>query len=133
MKTDEQLVEELKQLTAGLLFMSESDYPFEVVSLKGSPELTDVYLRELAGADASAPVGNQSLDQFFRAAAAEADWKGAEELALAKRYQALVSWLKEHLDNPTVYRVGAVDIRVYILGRSPSGNWIGISTRAIET
>ena len=31
------------------------------------------------------------------------------------------------------YRVGAIDITVYVVGRSREGNWIGVATRAVET
>ncbi|MBD0373370.1 MAG: hypothetical protein ICV60_21220 [Pyrinomonadaceae bacterium] len=48
MKSDEQLLEELETLTAGLLFMSEADYPFQALSWKGSVALTDDYLRDAA-------------------------------------------------------------------------------------
>jgi hypothetical protein len=133
MKTDEQLIKELEQLIAGLLFMSEADYPFQTLFWKKDIEVTDEYLRGQAGASLEAAVKAESVDKFFRAAVSEPDWKGTAELALAKRYQALVIWLKENLSNPKVYRVGEIDIKVYIPGRSNSGNWLGISTRVIET
>ncbi len=40
MKSDEQLCEELKEATRGLLFMSESEYPFEVVRWEGREEMS---------------------------------------------------------------------------------------------
>ena len=132
-KSDEQLLEELETLIAGLLFMSEADYPFRTLFWKGNIEVTEGHLREVAGAAADAKVKPQTVEEFFRAAMSEPDWKGKEELALAKRYQALVHWLKENLENPVAYRVGEIDIQVYIVGRSRTGNWMGISTRAVET
>jgi hypothetical protein len=63
----------------------------------------------------------------------EPDWKGAEELAIARRYQALLRLLKENLNDLKVYRVGRINIAVYIIGRSKAGNWLGISTRVVET
>jgi hypothetical protein len=133
MKTDEQLINELEQLIAGLLFMSEADYPFQTLFWKQDVEVTDEYLRGQAGAATDAAVKAEKVDQFFRSATATPEWKDAAELALAKRYQALVGWLKENLSNPVVYRVGEIDIKVYIPGRSKNGNWLGISTRVIET
>src|SRR5215210_5496759 len=118
MKTDEQLFKELEQAIAGLLFMSESDYPFQTFLWKDNVDVTEGYLREQAGKGVDAPVKAQSVDAFFRAAVSEPDWKGAEEIAVAKRYQALVGWLKENLYNLKVYRVGEIDIQVYVPGRS---------------
>jgi hypothetical protein len=131
MKTDEQLVEALREATRGLMFMSESDYPFEVVLWEAEP--THDTLRALTGSDASAPVEERSAADFFRVAASEADWKGAQELASARRYQTLLRLLEENLTDLRVFRVGEINIPVYVVGRGPSGGWLGVSTRVVET
>lgn len=133
MKSDEQLCEELKEATRGLLFMSESDYPFEVVSWEGTEELSPEHLRAKAGQGATAAIERRTVADFFRVAAGEQDWKGAEELSLAKRYQTLARLLEENLREASVYRVGETNIAVYIVGRSEEGNWLGVSTRVVET
>jgi hypothetical protein len=133
MKSDEQLIEELERLIAGLLFMSEADYPLKTLFWKKDVEVTDTYLRGEAGARVDAAVKAESVDRFFRAAVSEPDWKGEAELAVSRRYQALVRWLKENLHDPVAYRVGEIDIKVFILGRSATGNWLGISTCVVET
>jgi hypothetical protein len=133
MKSDEQLCKELEEATRGLLFMSESDYPFAVVRWRGVEELSPGYLREIAGRDTAAPVDERTIEDFFRVAAGEQEWKGAAELAQAKRYQTLVRLLEENLEGVKVYRVGARNIDVYVVGQSGEGNWLGVSTRAVET
>jgi hypothetical protein len=133
MRTDDELLEELEQAIAGLLFMSEADYPFSTFLWKGDIELTEAYLREQAGSGADAPVKVKTVDELFRVAVSEPDWKGEAELALAKRYQSLVRWLKKNLSDLRVYRVGEINIQVYVVGRSPGGSWLGISTRVVET
>ena len=132
MKSDEQLMEELSEATRGLLFMSESDYPFEVFRWTGA-EPTPEFLRGLACADSAAPVEMREAREFFRAAASEPEWKGEAELAVARRFQALLRLLETSLAGLKVYRVGEVDIKVYVAGRAPSGNYIGVSTRVVET
>jgi hypothetical protein len=133
MKSDEEIIEELKRMTDGLLFMSESDYPFEIVYREGQIEVSFEYLRELSNQPGDSPVEVRSVDDFFRVAVSEPAWKGETELAIAKRYQALLRLLKENLDELKVYRVGKINLPVYIIGRSKSGNWLGISTRVVET
>ena len=121
--------------------MSESDYPLEVFRLEGTQTLTDDALRRQAGRDAddadaaaaAAPVTTQSVEDFFRVAAGEQEWKGAAELATARRYQALVNLLKTALDDVRVYRVGEINVAVYVVGRSAEGNLLGLSTRVVET
>jgi hypothetical protein len=86
-RSDDELAEELQAATAGLLFMSESDYPFEVIRWQGSDELNPAYLRGVANVDAESPVAEVTLPDFFGTAAGEQDWKGEAELATARRYQ----------------------------------------------
>ena len=131
-KEDEQLVEALREATRGLLFMSESDYPFEVFAWGGA-EPTREFLRGLACADSSAQVETRGAREFFRAATSEPDWKGEDELTVARRFQALLRLLETSLADLKVYRVGEIDIAVYVAGRAPSGNFIGVSTRVVET
>jgi hypothetical protein len=133
MKSDEEIIEELKRMIDGLLFMSEADYPFEIVYREGQREMSPEYLRELSGQSGDAPVEVRSVDDFFRVAVSEPAWKGETELAVAKRYQALLRLLKENLDELKAYRVGEINIRVYIIGRAKTGNWLGVSTRVVET
>ena len=132
MKSDEQLVEELREATRGLLFMSESDYPFEAFEWT-TAEPTSEFLRKLAGKDSSEEVETQGAREFFRAAASEPEWKGEAELATARRFQTLLRLLETTLSDLRVYRVGSIDINVYVAGRAPSGNWLGVSTRVVET
>lgn len=133
MKSDEQLCEELKAATHGLLFMSESDYPFEVIKWEGTEEMSPEYLRKVAGQDANALVEERTIADFFRVVAGEQEWKGEAELALAKRYQSLVRLLEENLKGVKVYRLGEKNIGVYVVGRSEEGNWLGVNTRVVET
>ena len=130
--TDEQLLKELGEATRGLTYMSESDYPFEVFDW-GREEPTPEFLRGLAGQPVEAPVETRTAAQFFRAATSEPDWKGPEELAVARKFQALQRLLEANLSDLKVFRVGEINMPVYVAGRSASGSWLGVSTRAVET
>lgn len=132
MKTDEQILSELKEASAGLLFMSESEYPFEVVRVDKAEEPADT-LRRMSGAAADVPVLTESVEDFFRVAVSEDEWRSPAERAEAKRYQALIALLKENLEQVMAYRVGSIKIQVFLIGRSASGSWLGLSTRVVET
>jgi hypothetical protein len=133
MKSDKEIIEELKQLTDGLLWMSESDYPFETFLWEGMPEISPRFLRGLSGQTEDAPVEIVSVDDFFRVALSEESWRAEESRQEARRYQRLVQTLKDNLEEPKVYRVGNINIPVYIVGRNRTGNWLGLSTRVVET
>ncbi len=136
MKTDAELCGALQEATGDLLMMSESDYPFEVIrwdSSGGSEQLSPEYLRRMAGVDASAPLAETNLETFFRVAAGEQEWKSEADLVVAKKYQRLMRLLTDNLTEIKVYRVGDINILVYVVGRSAEGNWLGVSTRVVET
>jgi hypothetical protein len=130
--TDEQLIEALREATRGLTLMSESDYPFEVFRW-GGEEPSEEFLRGLTGEAAHAPVETRSAADFFRVPASEAEWKNAEQLADARKFQRLMRLLEENLQDLRVYRVGSVNIPVYVTGRTAAGEWVGVSTRVVET
>jgi hypothetical protein len=50
-----------------------------------------------------------------------------------KRFQNLVSVLKQNLSNIQVYRVGSVSIDAYIVGVTDGGDWAGLCTKLVET
>jgi hypothetical protein len=129
---DAQLIEAMKEATRGLTFMSESDYPLEVFDW-GQTAPTPEFLRGLDDSAPDAPVETRTPAAFFRAATSEPDWKGADELAVAKRFQKLLRLLEENLADLKVFHVGTINMPVYVVGRSASGSWLGVSTRVVET
>ena len=133
MKSDEEVFRALEEATQGLLYMSESDYPFEVISWNGSEQLSPGYLRRAVGTDSTATIEETTVEEFFRVPAGEQEWKDAAQLQLARKYQGLLKLLKENLKDIKVYRVDEINIGVYVVGRSAEGNWLGVSTRVVET
>jgi outer membrane translocation and assembly module TamA len=133
MKSDKEIINELQQATVGLLMMSESDYPFKVVSIEGKEKLTPEYLRKLAGKNNGDTVEIREIDDFFRNAVSEPEWKNESQIATARQFQNLVKLLQGEVSDTRVYRIGEIDITVFLLGKSHEGNWLGLSTRVIET
>ncbi|HEU4594594.1 MAG TPA: nuclease A inhibitor family protein [Pyrinomonadaceae bacterium] len=134
MRTDEEILAALARAAEGLWYMSESDYPLEPVRLEGPEEPSHERLRELAGKGPDAGVETRSLEEFFRTAAAvRMPPAGAGEPASPGTFHAVIQTLKENLTDLRIYRVGEINIPVYVLGKSPSGNWLGLSTRVVET
>jgi hypothetical protein len=115
---DKQIVDELRRASAGLLVMSESDYPFEIVQWPGHTSITPEYLCRISAVPADSPVEKMGVDDFFDA---------------TRQSPKLANLLKNRLAGIQVYKVGKISIPVYIVGRSPEGNWLGLSTRLIQT
>lgn len=132
-KSDEDVLDELERAIVGLLFISESDYPFETIYWKELPEISPQFLRNLTRHGESAPVEIMNLNDFFRVAVTEESWRSEESRRAAAKYRNLVRILKDDLEDAKVYRVGEINITVYIVGLNRTGNWLGVSTRVVET
>jgi hypothetical protein len=134
LRSDEEILAELGRAAEGLWYMSESDYPLVPVRVEGPDEPSHARLRELAGAGADARVETGGLEDFFAdSAAVRMPVEGSGEPARAASFRGVVRALEQNLSDLRVYRVGEVNIPVYVLGRGRSGDWLGLSTRVVET
>ncbi len=123
----------LEQAVAGLLYTSESDEPFEVFVWPHCPRpLQPEDVLSLAGRPPGTPVVQQSVGQFFANATQEQSWYGDEERATARRYRDLLALLKQHLPDAQVFRVGKVEVTIYLVGHA-NDHCIGLKTMAVET
>jgi hypothetical protein len=132
-KTNSEILEQLKLASNDLLFMSESEYSFEVFLWERVGLLTPEKVLQQTNHNQNTPVKVASVDDFFRVAVTEEDWHGEEEKETVKRFQTLVEMLKANLTNLQVYRLGEIEIDVYVIGQTPSGDSIGLSTKVVET
>jgi histidine triad (HIT) family protein len=124
---------ELKKLTAGLSYLSESDAPLEAVSYAApAGELTDAELLKLLGEPAAAKVEKVELTLFLRSHTADDGVLG--DVKLANKFKALQLYLKQELDGTQVYRIGAEpQLHAYALGRTAEGKLAGFKTVLTET
>jgi hypothetical protein len=123
----------LKSLTEGLSYQSESDYPVEPYARdagKGAPTAEE-FAEGREGDDAA--VRELDFDSFFGNYTDEQEWWGDEERAVARKFQALVEFLKANLKDIKVYRVGDVEADIYIVGKTESGDFAGVKTKVVET
>ncbi|MGI0485724.1 nuclease A inhibitor family protein [Pantanalinema rosaneae CENA516] len=135
MEPSADLLNQLQAATQGLLWMSESDYPFEVVHWQ-FPTVTSItanQLLQIIDRPPDTPIEVVDLDSFFATATQTLSWFGANERAQASRYQQLVDLLKQQLQHLIVYRVGSINLAIYILGQTEPGDWVGLKTQAVET
>jgi Nuclease A inhibitor-like protein len=123
-----EIIDRLKQATIDLLWVSESDYPFEIVVWSNKeidsmlfPPCDDKEIKVI------------SLNDFFAPALRVEAWYEAEELATVDRYKLLFQTIESSLTEIQVFRLGIVEIDVYIVGKTPDGDVVGLQTKIIET
>ncbi|MDF5724469.1 MAG: nuclease A inhibitor family protein [Rhizonema sp. PD37] len=131
--TNQEIIEQLKAASRDLMFISESDYPFDVFLWEGMTSVTAEKVIQQTAHPQDTPIEVVPLESFFRQATTVEDWQSPEEQETAKKYQALVLTLKSNLSNLQVYRLGTIEINVYIIGQTSTGDSVGLSTLVVET
>jgi hypothetical protein len=130
--TTAETIDRLTQATTDLLWSSESDYPFEIVTWEQGIELTpDALFSDLDDPELS--IESIALTDLLAPAITVEDWYEAEELALVDRYKALLQSIESSLSEVQVFRVGEIEIAIYIVGKTATGDIIGLKTYSTET
>lgn len=111
----------LQKACKGLLFISETEA--ELTPFVWDAEPTPEQLLKQAGAAKGTPIETMELPAFFRAVSKEDKPK----------FDALTKVLKENLSGIKVYKVGEVNLKVYIVGKTKDGKWAGVQTEVVET
>jgi hypothetical protein len=114
------LLTRLRQATEGLLYPSEYDAPLEPFIWEPA-ENTLTEVRRLSGHPPEEHCQTLPADAFFG------------ELAEVEGFPALYETLKETLTDLKVYRCGAANLTLYVVGRDAQGRLAGFKTRAVET
>lgn len=126
--------ESLEIAIDGLVYVSETDEPFKVVCWPGDGKpLDSSKLLELISCSPDTPVEVTSLEDFFHELTTIQSWHGEEEAAAVRKYQNLQRLLSHELSKTRVFRVGEVEVEIYIVGSTCDGNWAGVKTTAVET
>lgn len=129
------LTTQLKAACDKLLWVSESEYPFEVFFWQEQTieDLTDEKLLKLTHHSIDTIVNTVDLDSFFEFVTQPQDWYDDKEIETMKKYQQLVATLKQYLSDLKVYQVGQIELDIYVVGQTPDKNLAGLATKAIET
>ncbi len=130
--TTPEIITLFKQVTTDLLWSSESDYPFEIVTWDRGVDLDRTALFNKL-AKPNDVIETITLADFFAPVLTVEDWYEADELALVNRYTDLSHAIESNLSDVKVFRVGEVNIGIYIVGKTPGGDLVGLKTQVVET
>ena len=129
---NEKLMEYLTEKSKGLYWMSESDYPFTAFKWDVA-ELDNESVLELTSHSESTAISTITLEEMMSNAVTINDPNNQTEVETATKYMELVSFIKDKLSDVIVYRVGEVEVDVYIVGRNGINGYVGLSTVSVET
>ena len=128
--TAKEIIDRLATLSKDLLFPSESEYPLEPFTWESATLTPETILtRSLKPSDT--PIESTNLEDFFAQVTADQDWYEEEDRAIAQRFRDLQATIAT-LGNVQVFKVGTVEIDVYIVGVIGL-DLVGLKTTVIET
>ena len=128
--TAKEITDRLTKLSKGLLFPSESEYPLELVTWESvtlTPET--ILTRSLKQSDTA--IESTTLEDFFAPVVTDEDWFEDEDRAIAQRFRDLQTAIAT-LESVQVFKVGKVEIDVYIVG-AIGPDLVGLKTTVVET
>jgi len=130
---DQNLISALRAACKGLIYVSETDREFEPVWFDISANKTSAdYLDKLRnctdGASEEVPA-----DEFFQRLSRIEDWYTESERRRAKGFADLFALMKSNLSDIRVFRLGRIQVEIFIVGIAKSGRLIGVKTSAVET
>jgi hypothetical protein len=130
---ERRMINAFAQVSNGLVYISETDA--EVVPfVDGEADaVTKEAVLKAAGLPDDMRVEEVDFDQFFTRLSAVKDWYGDEEKKRAGQYARLSEVLQGYLRELKVFRLGSVQIEIYIAGLDETNHLAGVRTRAVET
>jgi hypothetical protein len=97
-----------------------------------APATADDVLK-FGGYKAETKIKETTLVDFFERTTKIEDWFGDEEKAIAQKFSDLQKLVESNLQNIKVFRVGEIEIDVYVVGVDADGNFAGLKTMVVET
>ena len=126
-----ELATQLKALTRGLWFPSETEAPWTLPTWTlNSLETSEVrrVLRRAAGV----AVAEITIDDLTEQVSRRCQGYGDEGEAIAQQHRVLAKCLKHHCESIRVFRVGHVTIDVLVVGQTSAGRVL-LQTQSVET
>ena len=111
---------EVSQLIKDLFWVSEIDEPWKIDIWDN---LDQVQLNDFKTVE---------FDKFFSRATQSQSWHGEAENKEVQQYQSLVEWLKANLTDLRVYKIGDINVDIYVIGRLDN-QWLILMTKVVET
>jgi hypothetical protein len=127
------LAEKIKKAAEGLYYISETDAEIEVFDGKQAEAVTKEEVLSQSGNSSDTPVAEKEFSDFFAPLTEMQDWFGDEEKAAAQKFALLQDLLQRNLRDLKAFKIGKIQLDVYVVGLDADNKLLGIKTKAVET
>lgn len=123
----------IKKAVKGLSYMSETDAAFQPFVGRQADAVTGEILLSQIGKSNDTPVEERNFEEFFARLTGIQDWFGDEEKQTAQKFSDLKNLLQNNLKNLKVFKVGQINLDIYVVGLDAQSLLTGVKTEAVET
>lgn len=124
---------QIKELSEGLYYISETDaeiLPF--AGKKAEAVNKEEILRQIEKENKTS-VEEIDFEEFFAPLTEIHDWFGDEEKESAGKFGRLKSFLEKNLKDLRVFKIGTIELEIYLVGLDAENTLTGVKTKAVET
>ena len=133
-KTNSQsLLSDIENAIKDLFYTSETDAKILLFVGSQADAVTKENLLIQTKNESNPKVEEKDFDQFFAQLTKIQDWFGDEEKEIAAKFSALRDLLKNNLKDLKVFKVGKINLDIYVIGLDTEGVLTGVQTKAVET
>ncbi len=130
---EDELKNQLKKATENLFFISETDAEITPFFGRQAQAVTKEEILMQSQSMANVLIEEKDFAGFFKRLTEIQDWFGDEEKATAQKFAELKDLLERNLRDLKVFKIGKIQIDVYVVGLDAENNLLGIKTKAVET
>ncbi|WP_041343517.1 nuclease A inhibitor family protein [Runella slithyformis] len=126
---------EVTHLVKDLLYPSESDEPIEWFSFNANikDDLSAADVEFYLGYPPSVTSEEIPVENFWSPLLTVEEWYGDDERAQVERFQSAKQLLETNLKKIKAFRVGQIEIDLYLIGQLNEKEWGGLKTKLVET
>ena len=131
--TSDNLAKQIAAAAEGLYYMSETDA--EILPFIGQTTkiVTSAEILEQTDHSANSAIEERKFASFFSRLTKIQDWFGDEEKQTVEKFIRLKEVLENNLRDLNVYKIGRIELDVYVVGLDENDKLLGIKTKAVET
>ncbi|MDQ3748287.1 MAG: nuclease A inhibitor family protein [Acidobacteriota bacterium] len=130
---DDNLTEQIKIAVRGLYYISETDAEIQPFVGKQAKAVSRQEILSQTNKAADSTIEEKDFARFFARLTEIQDWFGDEEKEIAQKFVQLKELLEKNLRDLKVFKIGKIQLDVYVVGLDAKNNLLGIETKAVET
>lgn len=131
--TSRDLAGQINKAVEGLYYISETDAEIKPFVGTIAEKVDKEEIIKQTDAPIDAAVEEKDFAAFFARLTEIQDWYGDEEKETVQKFVRLKEVLENNIRDLKVFRIGKIELDVYVVGLDAENTFLGIKTKAVET